>query len=338
MERTIQQFLTTLKKKTVKLQELEQLFSSGVSYTYFASMIGSFEKKGILMPIKSHGTNGKNPSLALGYRIRIQSLQQDLHQEVAKARIELHPLIQLEHYFSLPYSVWAHDLPYIRLIHSYLERQPLPTTFVPAPERSFELVTNEKWITDLGGKELLERIGLWDRLLIMPVSDPLMFAVNPKFINNPKQIHLIVENKTTYQALLPVLLDINFSTLIYGVGNKIVKSIENFQHQYPSSTTKHQFFYFGDIDYEGIHIWHKLNKRCPVEPALPFYEAALLKTPPAGKQNQLRNEEALDAFSRHFHDNDRNKIVESLASGFYYPQEIIKTEELQDIWRKATWK
>ena len=337
MEKIIQQFLSTLKKKTVALEQLEQLFGSANTYAEFASTIASFESKGVLVPIKSRGTNGKNPSLALGFRVYMQSLKQDLHQAIAKARIELHPLIQLEPYFTLTYSVWSHDLPYIRLIHSYLERQPLPTIFAPAPERSFELVANEKWITDLGGKELLERIGLWDKLLIMPVSDPIMFAINPKLVTGPEQIHLIVENKTTYQALLPVLQNSTFSTLIYGVGNKIVKSIENFHHQYPSSAI-HQFFYFGDIDHEGINIWHKLSKKIQVEPALPFYEAALLKTPPSGKLNQLRNEEALNAFTDHFPDNVRNKILESLAAGFYYPQEIVKTQELQDVWRDTTWK
>lgn len=289
------------------------------------------------MPIKSKGTNGKHPSLALGYRIRTRPLQEEFHAELVKARLRLHPLIQLEPYFQLSFAHWFDDLPYLEHIHHYLESRPLPTNHAPAPERSFELVGNEKWITDLGGKELLERIGLWDKLRIIPVSDPLMFAINPSRLYAPVQDHFIVENKTTYQALLPVLPESAMSTLIYGVGNKIVKSIENFHYQYPVKATAHRIHYFGDIDHAGVQIWHRLNNKCQAKPALPFYELALSKTPPVGKNNQLHAKEALEAFSAYFPRDLQNLMATALADGQYYPQEILTTEELQTCWRDMRW-
>lgn len=336
MEKHVHAFLLGLKKKTVTLHELEQI-SSSLTYNAFAELIHSLELKGILLPIKSHGTNGKHLALQLGYRINRQPLQNEFHKELVAARMELHLLIRMESYFSLPFEQWQRDYPYLKSINSYLNRHVLPTTYAPAPERSFELVANEKWITELGGKEVLERIELWDKLLVIPVADPLMFAVNPSKVQEPKQMHLIVENKTTYQALLPVLQDTEFATLIYGVGNKIVKSIENFDHQYPTLTSEHTFYYFGDIDYAGLTIWYRLSQKVKVHPALPFYQAALSKNSPSGKHNQTRMEESVHAFLAYFLVKDQQKIEQSLAEGKYFPQEMLQTSELQTIWREATW-
>lgn len=336
MIKTFQTFLLGLKKKKVSLQELEQQ-SASLTYAQFAEQILVFEAQGVLLPIKAHGTNGKNPTLGLGYHIRLQPLQQDYHKELIAARIELHSFIRLESYFDLPAARWQADYPYLQAIHTYLNRQPLPTTFAAAPERSFELVSNEKWISELGGKEVLERIGLWNKLLIIPVADPLMFAINPRNVLAAKQSHLIVENKTTYQALLPVLQETAFSTLIYGVGNKVVKSIENFDYQYPIPSSEHTFYYFGDIDHEGLTIWYQLSKKITVEPALPFYSQVLSKSSPSGKHNQMRREESIEAFTRYFPHPLRNQIEKSLAEGNYYPQEILTTADLQKIWRETTW-
>lgn len=336
MKTEIQEYLLALKKKTIRLAELEHLSPPGHTYAEFADIIRFFESAGILVPVKSHGTNGKQPALALSYRIRTEPLQQDFHAELANAKIVFHPDIHLEGYLKLPYSVWKADYLYLEKIDRYLKTCPLPESFAAAPERSFELVGNEKWITDSGGKELLERIGLWAKLHILPVADPLMFAVNPLRLHDAELHHVIVENKTTYQALLPVLCDTQTATLIYGVGNKIVKSIENFRHQLPVEA-RHHFHYFGDIDYEGIAIWHRLTKKEPVLPALPFYELALSKQPPAGKTNQTRNEEALASFTSHFPDQLTDQIFHSLDEGLYYPQEIATTNELQECWRSLSW-
>ncbi|MDV6378730.1 DUF2220 family protein [Sporosarcina sp. GW1-11] len=336
MEKRVRAFLLGLKKKTVTLHELEQ-FSSSLSYTAFAELILFLESDNVLTPIKSHGTNGKQPALGLGYRIHLPSLQNELHKELVAARGELHKLIRIETYFSLPFERWRRDYPYLREIHSYLNRQALPTTYAAAPERSFELVSNEKWITEMGGKEVLERIELWDKLLIIPVADPLMFAINPSKVQATKQMHLIVENKTTYQALLPVLQETDFSTLIYGVGNKIVKSIENFHHQYPILDSEHTFYYFGDIDYAGLTIWYKLSKKVRVWPAFPFYKEALSKPSPSGKQNHTRNDEAVHSFISYFPEELKQQIEQSLMDGKYYPQEILRTGELQAIWRGTNW-
>lgn len=337
MEERFILFLKSRKNRTILLSELEQQVSGNIDYMSFASVILHLEEMNILTRVKAHGENNKFPSLALTYRVNKSNLKQQLYEKLKDARFRLHPSINIEAYFQLPEERWDLDEPFIYKINQYIMKNGFPIEEVPAPERSFELVEDEKWITEGGGHELLERIHLWEHFKIIPVSDPLMFALNLEAIKQEKQLHLIVENKTTYQGLLPALQGGLFSTLIYGCGKKIVKSIEQFNYQLPLITTKHHFYYFGDLDYEGILIWHLLSKKIPVTPALPFYEACLRKPYAFGKQNQRPNEEALTAFLTFLQKDDQENLLEMFSSGGYYPQEIIKTNELQHIWRSAVW-
>ncbi|MFZ3587706.1 Wadjet anti-phage system protein JetD domain-containing protein [Bacillus sp. DJP31] len=312
--------------------------SGSISYIDFANVILEFENEKVLTRVKSHGENGKNPSLAFSYRINKSALLGDIQETIKLARLALHPAIYIESYFQLPEEVWERDFCYIQKVDQYIKTFNLPTESVPAPERSYELVEDEKWITEGGGEEVLHRIKLWNKLLILPVSDPLMLAFNPLLMHKNEHLHLIVENKTTYQALLPALSDSGFTSLIYGCGKKIIKSIEHFHYQLPLEASDHVFYYFGDLDHEGITIWNSLSRKIKVTPALAFYLECLKRPYAYGKQNQRPNIETLSFFLPHFQNNEQEQIQNLLQEGGYYPQEILKTKELQDIWRNASWK
>ncbi|MFD0692603.1 Wadjet anti-phage system protein JetD domain-containing protein [Paenibacillus sp. GCM10027628] len=340
----ILRYLQSLKKNTTLLSELEALFlGQPCTYEEFSGAVLELEAAGIMQMVQSKGRTGKQPSIAYQYKVQKSRLKEDLHKEIHRARIFIHPLIGLDAYYSLESGDWELDWPYIERIDAYLKSHTLPKTPVPAPERSFELVGDEKWITDKHGKELLIRTGLWDKLHIIPVADPLMMAVNPGYIANTIHRHLIVENKTTYQALLQALPDVPFTTLIFGGGYRITKSIELLPLQLPLSASIHQFYYFGDIDHEGIAIWHMLNERVlewfgsPAKPALPFYRACLDRSFVYGKENQRNNDQAVQAFMRHFSQEEQARISAPLAAGGYYPQEILHTQELCALWRNTQW-
>lgn len=325
-------------KKSITLEEIETWIpSNALSYEQFAQLILSFEDEGILEMVKTKGRNFRTPSLAYTYRIHKQPLKKEFHEQLKQYRLQLHPSINLDPYFGLDPAQWNEDLPYLLLIHDYIESFGLPSYEVPAPERSVELVGDEKWITEKHGKEILERVGLWEAMKIIPVSDPLMFAVNPAVLTNTVQKHLIVENKTTFQALADALPDVDFSTLIYGSGNKIIKSIEQFNRQLLIPQAEHLFYYFGDIDRSGIFIWHRLKEKIPVRLAMPFYQACLKKPSLAGKTNQRIDQVAIEEFLYYFTKQERAQLQSVLDCGHYYPQEVLKTSELQRIWRQAAW-
>lgn len=295
MTKTLEENLLTFKKRTISIDELEILSPKQTSYETFAAQILALEQEKILEMVKSKGRNQRKPSLAHQYRINKHQLNRAYYKQLQTYRIKFHNAINLDAYFKLNPSIWAEDLPYLEKINTYIESYGFPSEKVPAPERSFELVGDEKWLEEKKGSEVLHRIKLWFAMNIFPVSDPLMFAINPAHIPNETQFHLIVENKTTYQALLPALTKTTFSTLIYGSGNKIPKSIENFSNQYPVAA-KHHFFYFGDIDRSGLTIWHSLHQREPAIPARPFYEACFTKHAAYGKTNQRLDHQAITAF------------------------------------------
>ncbi|WP_017729129.1 Wadjet anti-phage system protein JetD domain-containing protein [Halalkalibacterium ligniniphilum] len=334
----MKELLTTYPKKTITLTDLEKLLKPYINtYEEFSNTILSLESEEVLVMVKSKGRTVRAPSLALQYRIDKGLLAVDHHREIQRYRNVFHPSINLDDYYRKVPSIWQDDLPYIQKVDEYIKNNSFPAEQAPAPERSFELVGDEKWLAEKGGKELLERIGVFNKLRIIPVSDPLMFAINPINIHKNTQFHLIVENKTTYQGLLPALPETEFSTLIYGKGKSVIKSIEQFSIQYPIDGS-HQFFYFGDIDREGLLIWYALTKRQPAKLALPFYRACLKKTSAKGKEYQKESIEAQNSFLSFFLPEEQDKINKQLAEGKYYPQEILQTKELQKIWRESDWK
>ncbi|PAV30771.1 hypothetical protein CIL05_03345 [Virgibacillus profundi] len=336
MNEEFEQNLLTFKRKTITIDELEKLIPATITYEEFSALILQLEQEYVLQIIKSKGRNQRTPSLAYHYRINKHQLNRAYHQQLQAYRLKFNDAIDLDAYFHLNHTTWVADLPYLEKVNTYIEKNGFPIENIPAPERSYELVYDEKWI-EQKGSEVLKRINLWNTMKILPVSDPLMLAINPNTITEENHLHIIVENKTTYQALLPVLPSSSFSTLIYGSGNKIPKSIENFSNQYPVEGN-HRFFYFGDIDQSGITIWHSLHRREPATPALPFYQACLHKTGAHGKTNQRPNDKALTAFLDHFPKKQRHIILDLLDRGAYYPQEVLKTKELQTICLETDWR
>lgn len=341
IKQTIEKHLRLHKKATIALEELELMFAgSNADPNEFAEALLKLEDSGVLEAVKSAGRTMKQQPLAYRYRVNKQYITAHNTHQLQQYRLRLHPAVQLDSYFALPELQFEQDRPWIDRIDQFLSTHGFPAAPVPAPERSFQLTGNEKWITDLGGYALLKRLGLWDKLLIHPVSDPLMFAVNPQALMHPaspRSLHLIVENKTTFQALLPVLPGSIFSTLIYGCGNKITGNLDMFPLQYPVAGSEHCFYYFGDLDYEGIRIWYDADKRQTLLPAIPFYEACLARPAVPGKINQRRNEEAVRAFLSCFNTDQQEQIESALGSGCYYPQETLTTQQLQRIWGSEQW-
>ncbi|MGG4212163.1 Wadjet anti-phage system protein JetD domain-containing protein [Paenibacillus sp. FSL L8-0638] len=351
ISKLLREHIQQYKKVTIHLEQLEVwLRGQSVDYLSFADAVLRLEQQQILNMVKSHGRNGKNPALAYQYKIRRQWMKQEHLKIIQPRTAQFHRSMNLDWYYGVSEAEWSRDLPYLEMIDQFLKQFGLPQSEAPAPERSFQLTGDEKWITEGGGRRLLERLGLWDKLMVIPVSDPLMLAVNPSRSfglhaqvfpgSSPHrscQSHLIVENKTTFQGLLTGLNELPFATLIYGCGRKIVGNLEMFHLQYPLPDVEHTFYYFGDIDWEGIRIWHNLQTRHPVKLAVPFYIACLEQKGVPGKLNQARSEAALAAFRNHLPEQTSVNLENMLREGYYIPQEVLNREQLLAIGRADVW-
>ncbi len=329
--------IVAIKNSYITLDLLEKFAGAGQTYEQFGLEVLELESEGVLVAVKKAGRNNKIPSLAYKYRINRAVLNKDVQQVIESKRFKLHATLNIDEYFHLPKEEWENDYPFIEKINTYIETYGLPISEVPAPERSLALVGDEKWIQEKGGQKVLERLQIWDVLKIIPVSDPLAFIINPNKFNNSQHLHLIVENKTTFDGLSTAIKNTPFTTLIYGQGYKITKSIEYFHKQLPLDDATHSFYYFGDLDWEGIKIWNQLTNKLDVKLAIPFYLACIEKTPTSLKTNQKPSEEATKLFLSFFGRAPREKIIIALENQLYWPQEVLSSQELKQVWSETNW-
>ncbi|RNB82523.1 hypothetical protein EDM59_20425 [Brevibacillus nitrificans] len=325
--------LTTYKNTKISLGLLEAWADPQMTYVDFHHTLQVLQDNQILIPVRNHGTNGKNPPLPLTFRIRKAIITEPIKQDIKTSQLRFHPSIRLDSYFRSSQSKWTKDLPYIENVHDYLTHHGIPQEEATAPERSFHITGDEKWIDEKGGRKLLETIGVWERLKIATMPDPLMFAINPRKIQENQNLHrhLVVENKTTYYAILPILQWLPYTTLIYGAGWKVVSGIGNLPGQLGvGEEVSHHFEYFGDLDHEGLAIWYSLYQKCKAVPATALYCTLLQCEPSVGKREQRIKKEAIKSFAAFFSAEEKLHIPSILEKGEYLPQEAITAEALRD--------
>jgi len=336
MKDVIVKYLKSYKNQNITLSDLENLFSGNISYTSFATVVKELIKEGILTEKNPENNNNKEIPLAFKFGINRFEIKKDFIQNIKDASFCMVDSIDLQLYFKLSEETWNKELPYIKKVNEYILLKKLPLDYATAQERSFHIVGDEKWIDEKGGRKILERINIWDKLKIASTNDPLMMAVNPAQFLKSEYCHLIVENKTTFLALMEVLKDTKFTSLIFGSGWKIVSNIVMLESQLGLKGT-HKLYYFGDLDYEGISIWNSLNQKISAELAINFYSELLKKPYSIGKETQQKNEIALKNFIKYFNSDEQANIIKLLEKGAYLPQEGLGKDELQNIWRSAVW-
>lgn len=335
LRQEILSYLKAYKNSFITLGKLEQACPGSTTYEQFAETILTLEGQGVLKKIDSAGENYKKPSLANKYAIKKDALRSH-QQEIKQWQLTVHPLMSLDRYYKLNEKEWHKDLVYIKKLDAYLKNNGIPQLPASMPQRSYELVADEKWL-EAGGMKVLERLGVLEQLKIEVTPDPLMFSVAPDKFAAPLHLHLVVENKTTYYALADMLCKTQFTSLVYGEGWKAVANLAHLPKQLNLSECAHIIYYFGDLDAEGIRIWWSINNKVKLKPAVTFYQALLTKRAELGKQNQRLDRQALEQFTAHFNRAEQQMITGLLSAGRYYPQEALNKNELQEIWRNSTW-
>lgn len=332
IDKKIRDYLQIYNKKTILLEDLEKTCDGQVSYEQFSNIILELINEEVLTKFKNGKIHHQNPRLHYKYKFHKPKLNKELSYQIHTLQ-KKYMRLNLSTYYHLTMKDWEKDLPYIKQINEYItENAHLPKDEVLHTELSFQLVGNEKWIENGHGREVLERLGLWDNIKIQKHPDPLMMAINTNNLNKKIYFHLIVENKSNYYALLGDLSNSDFTTLIYGQGWKITSNIKQLEKQLPSLKGIHKIFYFGDLDYEGISIWHNLSQVRKIDLALDFYKELIKQKESETSKNQKRNKKAMEVFLNNFN-NEKEIIDQLLKDGKYYPQEAILEEKQREILR-----
>jgi len=129
-------------------------------YKAFASIIVFLCEKGDLLPVKSSGTNGRNPQLYNKYRILCKDKKKpedELQHEIQS----LHPRLDKGYYYRNPQS-FREDRDYVLMLSQYLGDSTKSKSLIyrcTMNERSFEIFNNEKFL-ESKGRTLLKRLGL----------------------------------------------------------------------------------------------------------------------------------------------------------------------------------
>ena len=338
-------FLMQQKRKTVTLDAM-QAACCRMDYEVFREAVMALERVAVLVPVKAGGYD--HGGLARKYTLHLGPLFAASAARIQREAIErgISGTLDLSWYMHHPQKEWQRDRTAIEILSRYLQALPCPPENLPKTslqQRSYDIFGDEKFLLTDG--DLLTHLGLSREALgVAPEADPLMMAFHPMqpMQEDGKAVcqHLIVENKAPWMALFPHLSETALTSLVLGYGWKILASIDQLPAQCGYPQVHHVVWYFGDFDWEGLRIWHELAKKCKtlkgieLRLAIPFYTAFLAHPESHGKEQQSPAPEALDAFLRQMPAPFHGRFRDVLASGCYYPQEALRTDELLSCWKE----
>lgn len=211
-------------------------------------------------------------------------------------------------------------------------------------ERSLQIFGNEKYLSSREGKKVMNRV-LKRYHLNKSVLN--MYKTKESFvfvkIDNDNKDALIVENKDTYTSIKDALLKgenilgRKFGAIIYGEGRKIQSSFSYIEKEEGKELADIEtFYYFGDIDAEGIDIFNKLKKGYPAYKIKAFKEGYQFlfrhkeRVREKGKKKtqrilytEIENLECFDPIEVY-------EIYKICDSGKIIPQEILNAKEIKE--------
>lgn len=323
-----------LGKRKIDLKELETFYQFA-SYQELVTQIQQLIAAGTLSPVRASRTNGKRPPLAQRYWVHAEKKEQDVTL-IQELTFQLHPALQNVYYLQ-HLKQYAEDRNAVLAVNRFWkEQRALLDMAVSMNERSFQIWQAEKFLKEGDGQRIIKNLGLSVQdLNIYQTTEPLAYYVHHK--NTPQNI-IIIENKDTFYSMRrhllsgkQTILGLPAGTLIYGGGKKIQRTITDFEicvEPYLTATDN-CFYYFGDLDYEGIGIFQTLQRNMAEKLTLYPFQAAYcamlhkaegIQLPPT-KDGQI--EIAIESFMTNFSANEQEQMQQILKSRNYVPQEIL---------------
>lgn len=309
----------------IELEMGGEIFESAGGYSAFASAIKQLCQDGRLNAVKNSGVNGLTPALHSKFRIArtANSANTDIYKDEI---LTLHPAIKKEYYLKNS-NEYEKDREYLQRLNTYLQKEGTGKERCTVNERSFEIFNDEKFL-DSKGKAFLKKVGLGMELFNCYRTYEAFFYI---YLN--RNVHgnaLIIENKDTFMSLLRAMNSPgsekhnknNISLLIYGEGNKIVKSFE-FIDELCSDHPVNTVFYYGDIDYPGIDIYQRLKEKFKQHSIVPHQELYIKLMESVHNPPDTRNDAKTDisVFLNYFDKEWSDRIEDILEDRKYIPQE-----------------
>lgn len=338
----VRKYIEKFPKKIIGAAELMEKILS--PYGLLVDEVTQLVQEGVLEPVKSSGLNGRRP--VLYNRYRIVRNEKDYSDVYGRIRL-LHGKFDHQYYLDHPESYLEQEED-IRALSDFLwHRAKELETPMSINERSFSIFGKEKLLKSMEKKFsscFRLRDFTWEDLNIYATPEPFFEYIHPGASEGDI---LVVENKDTWYTLRKImreedkvrLFSIDLKVLLYGEGKKITRQSGRLR-EYSEEVLgegDHIFYYFGDLDYEGISIFQEAKQENPeIQMILltPAYELMLtlsenMKYPMTRDHRMPRADVA--AFLALFSEDHQKKILDILEGGYYIPQEILNYSTLKSL-------
>lgn len=320
--------------------EMPAFLQSREGQTAFCDAVMKLVSDQLLIPV------GKKPNTHNGLHVkyRINKNPEKKDNELISQIIKTIVLpATLDYYIKYP-NDFLKDKGIIEAILRLLRQE--NKELVTVNERAYELFGDEKFFKGddrnrSQGEIVLKRLGLsYSQIGCEETVEPFFSYHKKDFFLRPLRNIYIIENKDTFWSFKKNIMDavsrLPMDMLIYGEGKKIISSFK-WIDAYEVNWDRDTFFYFGDLDPEGINIYCGLKAKYWQYRILPFYEGyqaileiglkrELVKTP----KQQIVSDEKIDRFSKEFDPSWALKIKKLLDGGFYIPQEALSATLIKE--------
>ena len=338
---TIETKLKSWNKKTISKSELENILHTGSDAELF-DLVSDAVSSGLLVPVKSSGTNGNRMyPLYLKYRLTISEDYSEALSEIDM----LYPSMNKSGYLRSKPETYIKYRPQLQLLSGYLFKM-RPKISISKKERSFEIFGEEKQLEDTAFCSLLNHLYL--------TPDVLCYYETPEYCFNDyiperkeRMVLLILENKDIwfnirrrmYEDGASEILGTCIDGTVYGAGNRAsdLGALSEYTRFMGAENVK--YLYWGDIDRAGLNIFLSILKNNPktdISLFVPAYEEMLRlsrdrKIPDSEDHRERMGnyEEIYGLFSKE----ERNEIIKLIENNKRLPQEIVNYESLLKIMR-----
>ncbi len=334
---TLYKALQEFPGKRITLEKLGRLCSDPAQ---LSEQIKELDDKGVLVPIKSSGTNGnhKNP-LFMRYTICIENTIQVSPDEI----YALHPRLSANGYLLRNRMQFVNNRAFLCRLSEWLTDYK-GNDVMSRRERSFSIFGDEKSLDN--HLRLLEYMGISGDILKFYETPEQCFS---DYIPvRKKQMSLLVcENKDIwfnirrlmYESGACSLFDTQIDGVIFGQGNDITGNDKFRSYAQYLGADDVSFLYCGDIDRAGFDIFLRLCKAAEelhIELFLPAYQKMLelsrnIQLPDSEDRRCIIPEmsEILPVFQA----DEQKQITQILQDNKRLPQEILSYPILADNMR-----
>lgn len=306
-------------------------------YDEYCKWINILIEEKLIRQIKSSGPNGLRPVLYKRYQVlKIVEDTQHYLLEVKK----LNPVFNIEGYLNKLQRFLVEREIVLKIDEFIRKKMILLENPASINERSFQIFGKEKFIRSntICKSVLAFNSEIEEYLNMYHTPEPFFEQTVVDNIDADIINVLIIENKDTWYTLKKLmkgnsrmLYGIRFDSLIYGEGKKITRkrdSLTEFSQTYYDNEIPARYYYFGDLDMEGIAIFESvvrvnpdLNIKVFSELYIDMLKEAEGRTMPMS--SELQQHCNGEVFYRSFTEVQIGIISELLSSGKYIPQEIL---------------